>query len=385
LSLFKQAAARFRALLSADTDQALVRARSSGEMLVAGMRLAFVGVFGSLVLFNLSPGTRALEIGLVLGAMTYASLLLLGAAKIRQAWISWVSTAVDVSLVSASLLLFALAGYPHEALNNRLFFEIYFFVMVNATLRYDWRLCAFATGLVLLQFLGLTAFVTTHWNLASMKQPVGGFFDAFQHTLRVVLLGAVGASTVAVARWARHLRLMVGTDHLTGLSQRRPFLERVEEELQRSTGRSTLSVALLDVDEFKKFNDSHGHLAGDRALQILAARLRKSVRGSDLVARFGGEEFVIAFPRLDVERAVRRVNELRAELARVPIPVAGEALHLTVSAGVGCWPTDGQSFDEVLAKVDERLYEAKRQGRNQVIGPRGHLRVAEIQPVESGS
>ena len=349
------------------------------------MRLAFVTVFGLLVLFNPSPGTRTAEIGLVLGAMAYASLLLLGAAKIRDAWISWVSTAVDVSLISASLLLFAIAGYPHEALNNRLFFEVYFFVLVNATLRYDWRLCAFATGLVLLQFLGLTAFVTTHWKLSSFKSPGGGFYNPFLHTLRVVLLGAVGVSTVAVARWARHLRLMVGTDHLTGLSQRRPFLERVEEELQRSTERSTMSVALLDVDEFKKFNDSHGHLAGDRALQILAGRLRKSVRGSDLVARFGGEEFVIAFPRMDVDRAVRRVNELRAELARIPIPVGGESLHLTVSAGIGSWPADGQTFDEVLAKVDERLYEAKRQGRNQVIGPRGHLRVAEAQPVNSGS
>ena len=385
MSLLEQAAARVRALLSADTDQALVRARGSGEMLVAGMRLAFATVFGLLVLFNLSKSTRTLEICFVFGAMAYAGLLLLGAAKIRHAWISWVSTAVDVSLVSTSLLLFALAGYPHEALNNRMFFEVYFFVMVNATLRYDWRLCTFTTGLILLQFLALTAFVTTHWDLAAVKNPVGGPFFPFQHTLRVVLLGAVGASTVAVARWARHLRLMVGTDHLTGLSQRRPFLERVEEELQRSTDRSTMSVALLDVDEFKKFNDSHGHLAGDRALQILAGRLRKSVRGSDLVARFGGEEFVIAFPRMDVDRAVRRVNELRAELEKIPIPVGGGSLHLTVSAGIGSWPADGHTFDEVLAKVDERLYEAKRQGRNQVIGPRGHLRVAEAQPVNSGA
>ena len=188
-------------------------------------------------------------------------------------------------------------------------------------------------------------------------------------------------STVVVARWARYLRLMVGTDHLTGLSQRRPFLERIEEELQRSNSdRSTLSVALLDVDEFKKFNDTHGHLAGDQALQLLALRLRRSVRASDLVARFGGEEFVIAFPRMDVERAVKRVNELREELAAVPLPISGQVFHLTVSGGVGSWPADGTTFEAVLAEVDSRHYEAKRLGRNRVVGPRGHLRVAERGP-----
>jgi diguanylate cyclase (GGDEF)-like protein len=170
---------------------------------------------------------------------------------------------------------------------------------------------------------------------------------------------------------------MVGTDHLTGLSQRRPFFERLEEELGRANSRrATLSVALMDVDEFKKFNDTWGHLAGDRALQLLAARLRKSVRASDLVARYGGEEFVVAFPRMDVERAVRRAEELRCELAEVPIPAGGAPRHLTLSMGVASWPADGETFDEVLAKADSRLYEAKTRGRNQVVGPGQRLREA---------
>jgi diguanylate cyclase (GGDEF)-like protein len=93
-----------------------------------------------------------------------------------------------------------------------------------------------------------------------------------------------------------------------------------------------------------------------------------------LVARFGGEEFVVAFPRMDVARASRRVDELRIELAQVVLPTAQGAQHLTVSAGVGSWPEDGQTFDAVLAQVDERLYEAKRAGRNQVVGPAATLR-----------
>lgn len=362
---------RARALLSDNTDQALVRARASGEVLVAVMRLGFTIVFAALVVLNLTPHTQLLELGLILGAIAYSSGILGLALKTRSAWLPWVTSALDVTLISAGLLTYALAGEPVLAVNNRTYFDIYFFVMVNAALRYDWRLCAFTTLLVLSQFIGLSAYVTSHWDLR------GSFFP-FPHAIRILTLFATGVSATAVARWARHLRLMVGTDHLTGLSQRRPFLERIEEELQRAgSDRGSLSVALLDVDEFKKFNDTHGHLAGDRALQLLAARLRKSVRSSDLVARFGGEEFVIAFPRMDVERAVRRVNELRAELSGVQIPADGAMHQLTLSGGVGSWPADGETFEAVLTRVDERLYEAKAGGRNRVVGPRGHLRAVD--------
>jgi len=371
LTLFERVAARLRALLSDDTDQALVRARASGEMLVAAMRLAFIVVYACLVVSYISPQTRHLELGLLALALFYGAGLFAVALHLRRPWVSWVSTAVDVSLVSASLVVFALAGDPWSAVNNRTYFDLYFFIMANGALRYDWRLCAFTTALVLAQYLGVTAYVRAHWpSLATL--------DPFVHGVRLLTLAAAGVTSVAVARWARHLRLMVGTDHLTGLSQRRPFLERIEEELQRSqSSRATLSIALLDFDEFKKFNDTHGHMAGDLALQLLAARLRKSVRSSDLVARFGGEEFVIAFPRMDVERAVKRVDELRQELASVLIPFGGTTQHLTVSAGVGSWPSDGETFEKVLAAVDQRLYEAKAEGRNRIVGPRTHLRAVD--------
>jgi diguanylate cyclase (GGDEF)-like protein len=198
----------------------------------------------------------------------------------------------------------------------------------------------------------------------------------------MILLMAAGASAIAVARWARHLRLMVGTDELTGLSQRRPFLERVDEQLTAGpAARRLLSIAVLDIDEFKKFNDALGHLAGDRALQLLAEALRAGVRTSDLVARFGGEEFVVAFPGMEVTQALQRVEDLRVKLAQVAIPVGSQKHWLTVSAGVGSWPADGSSFTEVLAQADARLYEAKRRGRNCVVGP-PIGRLEAVEPVE---
>ena len=322
LKFLIQLATRLRGLLSADTDQALVRARSDGEKLVAFLRLGFIVSFGAIRLSGgLGQESWKLQIGICAVALAYGLGMLLFAVKLTQPWASWVSTAVDISLITGALCLYLVDGSPLSAVNNRIYFETYFFVIVTGTLRYDWRLSAFATVLAVSEFLGLTAYVVTHWDLNSMESAVAGSFNRESHALRIMLLCGVGVSSVAVAHWARHLRLMVGTDHLTGLSQRRPFLERVHEELERSSStRATMSLALLDVDEFKRFNDSFGHLSGDRALQLLAERLRKSVRTSDLVARFGGEEFVVAFPRMDVERAVKRVNELRAELGGVPNP-----------------------------------------------------------------
>ncbi|HUM10199.1 MAG TPA: diguanylate cyclase [Myxococcaceae bacterium] len=374
MSLFEQVAARARALLSDDTDQALVRARTSGEVLVAALRLVLVVGFVAVTLTQLSEKAWTLEVTISAAAVVYA-LLLLGVAKtFRASWVSWASTAIDVTLITAAMVVYVVAGDPLGAVNNRIFFESYFFVLITGALRYDWRLCLFATLLALAEFLGLSAFITSRWSSAAATE-----FSPYVHSLRIVLLAVTGTSSVVVARWARHLRLMVGTDHLTGLSQRRPFLERIEEELRRSTSdRATLSVALLDVDDFKKFNDNHGHMEGDRALQTLALRLRRSVRASDLIARFGGEEFVIAFPRMDVERAVRRVNDLREELAGVPLSIGGQTFRLTVSAGVGSWPADGDTFEAVLARVDERLYEAKRQGKDRVMGPRSLLKVADV-------
>ena len=371
-------AERAQQFLASETDQSLLRARRSGERIVATLRLALVAMFIAVSLFALGTGTMLLaQIGLSASALAYAGILYLWASKSTNPLLPWVSCALDVTLTSAGLSIFLLSGSPLGMLNNKVLFEVYFFAIANSALRYDWRLCAFTAALTFAQFLGLTGYAASHWHLASLRG-TEDLFSPVRHALRFVLLAAAGASAIAVARWARHLRLMVGTDELTGLSQRRPFLERVEEQLAVTSPRGRcLSIAMLDIDEFKKFNDAFGHLAGDRALQLLAERLRSAVRATDLVPRFGGEEFVVAFPGMEVDQAVLRVEALRVKLAQVAIPVDGVMHRLTMSAGVGSWPVDGSSFTEVLAQADARLYEAKRRGRNCVVGPAPDLELLE--------
>jgi len=121
-----------------------------------------------------------------------------------------------------------------------------------------------------------------------------------------------------------------------------------------------LSVAMIDIDHFKQFNDTYGHMVGDEVLRLLADVLQKSVRRSDLVARYGGEEFIVLFPETPADRAVFKAEDLRKSV---------EPSSVTVSIGVAEIPSDGTDMRTVIDCADQRLYQAKRGGRNRVVGP----------------
>jgi len=361
---------RVSSALFAEPDHALVRARVASERLVASVRLGIIVFFGvTNALLYFAGKADSFSLVIPVGALVYGTLLFILPRRSSAPWIPWLVSTTDVTLASLVIWSYAIYGFPLAALNNRVMFDWYFVAVTLAALRFDWRLCAFTTALALSQFLGIFAFAASGENLSTLTSSSHGVFIPVQFAGRLLMLGGHGVGTIAVAMWARHLRLMVGTDQLTGLLQRRPFYERIEEELQRADiGRTNLSIAIFDVDEFKRFNDKLGHLEGDRALQRIGEQLRKAVRTTDLVSRYGGEEFVIAFPRMDVQLAIRRAEALRAEIEALGLGAADASL--TISGGVASWPADGQTFEEVLRRADERLYGAKAAGRNLVIGPR---------------
>src|SRR6185436_152199 len=275
-----------------ETDQLILRARASGERWVAAVRLVLVAGVSVLAL-AVSPGQRWTGLTLLLAAGLLQALLLAWLAfRVDEPWLPWLSCAADVALTSAALLFILRHGGTSAAMHTRSFYELYFLVIMSAGLRYDWRLCIWTAGLCIVAHAFLL------WVAAGplgLEIPGGGVGRASQG-VHFAMLALGGIIMAAVAQRAKRLRLMVGVDHLTGLSQRAPFVERIAEELARARRRgSSLSVAILDLDGFKVFNDTFGHPVGDRALQAVATRLRSSVRKSDLVARFGGEEFVVAF------------------------------------------------------------------------------------------
>ncbi len=194
---------------------------------------------------------------------------------------------------------------------------------------------------------------------------------------------AAGADDVAppsqlVARVRNHLaryrvhQSLAETDPLTGLRNRRTstaalsHLIRLAERLERP-----LSVVELDVDHFKKVNDTHGHMAGDVVLRRLGDLLKRSFRGEDVVARWGGEEFVIGLFGMDRDGGIDRMSDLLGRFRAETFEDAeGREFQVTFSAGVAQYPADGADLESLYGAADEALYEAKRAGRDQVDGRR---------------
>ncbi len=163
------------------------------------------------------------------------------------------------------------------------------------------------------------------------------------------------------------LQKEAGTDELTGLPNRREFLDVVENVLRTD---DRLSMLMLDIDYFKKVNDTYGHDAGDEVLRVLAKVGTAASRNMDVFARWGGEEFVVAMPGTEMEQARARAEMLRTTIEKQEFPnnwSAGKAIPFTVSIGVATRASGEHDLDAILKRADRALYKAKEGGRNRVV------------------
>jgi len=166
------------------------------------------------------------------------------------------------------------------------------------------------------------------------------------------------------ARTFQEIRHQAMTDPLTGLPNRRTFLERLNQELLRSRRyKLPLSLALIDVDALKEVNDTYGHAAGDAVLREVARRIRYMIREIDVPARFGGDEFAVILPNTPLEQAERAVRRLALTAAHRPCQWQGHAIRITLSIGVGQYENQASAQDLITA-ADASLYLAKSRGRN---------------------
>lgn len=196
---------------------------------------------------------------------------------------------------------------------------------------------------------------------STLGRPVGlrtAVCDYFLHTAQ-----ALDEPVLVESVLLRRHEEEAATDELTKLPNRRAFERELEREAERSTRNSRpFSLLMLDVDNFKRFNDLHGHSAGDDALRHVARQLSGSLRCMDMAARFGGEEFAVILPETTAPEAMRAAERFRMAVAAAPHPLG----PVTVSIGSASYPHDAGTPKELVASADRALYKAKHLGRNRV-------------------
>jgi diguanylate cyclase (GGDEF)-like protein len=250
-------------------------------------------------------------------------------------------------------------------------------------------------GLVLFErttvFVGIAVFfVVVVGGAVAIRSGVGGLDQFFQYLsgthgqgyaaiARQALLsiafsvGTLGLVSHIIDRWRereRVLEQLSRTDALTGLTNRRRFLELCEREMVRARRYGThVAVVIIDLDHFKSVNDTRGHLAGDRALTAIARVLSQTLRDVDTAARYGGEEFALLLPDTDAAGAGEVANRCLRRIAKAPIDVGeGPSLSLTASMGVAAFPDYSVvRVEDLLRRADGALYQAKEGGRNRVV------------------
>jgi two-component system cell cycle response regulator len=373
--------AAFRQLgawLTAPPDEALADAAREGELIVARVRTWCT------ILLTTTPVLAMLVGGQVqyyLPGLGMALVALLTAVVIERVLqrgyyhpdIAFVTSIVDVTIISLGLLGYWVVGTPIVTTNSRVLFECYFLAIGATALRYDPRVTVVA-GLVAIAEhfgLGLASWLRYGDSVLLTDSPDYGRFDWSTIYSRSIVLLAMTVVSLAVVRRAQRLRRLSTGDRLTGMFNR-AFVEEFlgNEVLRTARANGALAVGMLDVDRFKDFNDTYGHAAGDEALKKVASVLRDALRRTDIVARYGGEEILIILPETELGRAMDKLDEVRVRigLSDIRLPRGGTA-RVQVSIGVAAWSPEVRTVDALLDMADARLYGAKNAGRNRVFGP----------------
>lgn len=163
-------------------------------------------------------------------------------------------------------------------------------------------------------------------------------------------------------------RLLAETDDLTGLYNMRGFSIMVDRLFAQAVRYNRpASMLMIDSDNLKAVNDERGHEAGNRLLKLVAKCISAELRHTDVLARYGGDEFVVLLPETAPDRAIEVAQRIRKAIEAAPLDSDGKPIRTTVSIGLACYPEDGRSIDAIQARADRAMYAAKQQGRNQVV------------------
>jgi diguanylate cyclase (GGDEF)-like protein len=239
-------------------------------------------------------------------------------------------------------------------------------------------LCAYFLGLAMVRPLGLLTRGASRVSAGDLevdvpvrtRSEIGYLTEVFNHMVARLRQGRdeLAAANEALQEKNKELEKVSITDSLTGLYNRKHLMESLDGEVRRSTRyQRHFSLLIIDIDHFKRYNDTYGHLAGDEALRRMGVILKKSIRSSDYAARYGGEEFMVFLPEAGAEAGAQMAERIRCQMAEQEMGSETHRTTVTLSVGVASFPQDGENSETLIRNADMALYEAKKRGRNQVI------------------
>ncbi|MBB1088229.1 GGDEF domain-containing protein [Lysobacter sp. SG-8] len=360
--------------LTSRPDEIMLEIGASGEVLVARLRAVVAVLLLLLPLVNLLGGGRIDEnlIGLA-GAVLINVLAQVWLALSRRRrnfrWLPFATTAFDVSVTTLVLLLLARQHLP-AGLNSLIVWCGYVLAILLTGLRNDGRVVLMAGTLALLQYGGLVA--ATFLYVDSPEQLISSDYGTVtlgSQAQRMLLLVMVTLVTSMIVYRMQQLVQMSGTDGLTGLPNRTWLIHRIPRLFESADeDGSSLTLALINLDHFRRLNDEVGHAEADRVLRHVVTALGEMIDGGEWLARVRGDEFVLVL-RKPVGTAWERVDAIRRILGDQPYRPerGGDALHLSFSAGLASYPHDGRTLSALLRRADQRLRSAKQTGRDRVV------------------
>lgn len=214
-----------------------------------------------------------------------------------------------------------------------------------------------------LVYIALGDLIPQYWNLIGFRSFERSILSLGFVVILLIALSGLAASEKLAARAIQ--------DGLTGLFNQTYMKSRLQEEIYRSERyKYPLSFIMIDIDNFKRINDRHGHVVGDRVLKAFSDLLQEKIRESDVAGRFGGEKFLILLPQTSCLDAASAAERIRKEVAVYPFRIgdgSDRSCQFTISLGVYSSPASGQKVEEIINLTDAALYRAKKEGKNKVV------------------
>jgi diguanylate cyclase (GGDEF)-like protein len=297
--------------------------------------------------------------GLILAMIVYASFVL----SFRYSKLFTEETHWKLAIETWGMFLFITWSVYNSGGIDSPLFNLYVLVIIVSAL----TLGKIITVLEVLLIAAIYFYLGRANNLESIFSIVE-FGEMIVIFVPILLVGYVTTLLAADIQYAREeLILLSDTDEMTGLKNRRAFKSELSNEVKKGARyKRPFSLMMLDADNLKQVNDQYGHGIGDKLIVTLARTIQESLRSTDVLARYGGDEFIVMLPETSANRAIEVAERIRLGVENTSFSADGDRVSSTLSIGISCFPDDSGDSEDIINRADQALYESKRKGRNTV-------------------